>query len=195
MGDHRTGIFYYERSLPFLRESQDGESTTEAFRHLATSHQALGQDEEAMSYMREMGLEQAALWSSLISSLHPEIAEVVMPRYAAGEYGDAVLAAFTRLEEAFRSRTPDVDEKSVSGRIRSWVVPDKRGLQPFVDPDGLRSFQNFCVSSFGIFRNAVAHNWRGFNSLDAFAAISVAHLIASMIDTPDQTHPLVQSSH
>ena len=144
-----------------------------------------------MSYIREMGLEQAALWSSLIASLHPEIAEVVTPRYVAGEYGDAVLAAFTRLEEAFRQRTVDVDEKSVSGRIRSWVVPEKRGLAPFADPDGLRSFQNFCVSSFGILRNAIAHKWRDFNSLDAFAAIGVAHLIATMIDNPENIQPLV----
>jgi hypothetical protein len=57
-------------------------------------------------------------------------------------------------------------------------------MAPFRDADGLRSFQNFCVSSFGILRNAAAHRWREFNGVDAFAAIAVAHLIASLLDAP-----------
>jgi tetratricopeptide (TPR) repeat protein len=191
LGDHRTGIYYYERALTYFRDLQDNDKATQTYRHLAASHQALEQYEEAMSYMREMGLEQAALWASLLASLHPEISAVVTPRYVAGEHGDAVLAAFGKLEEAFRERTSDVDERSVSGRIRHWVTPEVRGLAPFVDPDGLRAFQNFCVSSFGILRNAAAHKWRDFNSVDSFAAVGVAHLIASLMDLPESTRPLV----
>jgi hypothetical protein len=185
MGDHRSGIRYYERALSHFRETGEAEKTTATFRALAASHQALEEYEQSMAYMREMGLEQSALWASLLGSMHPGVAEVVRPRYLAGEYADAVLAAFAYLETCFGERTIGVDERSVSGRIRYWVTPEQRGLPPFRDADALRAFQNFCVASFGILRNSAAHHWREFDGVDSMAAGAVAHLIASLLDAPE----------
>ena len=191
LDDNQLGIHYYERALESYGELQTTDRTSEVYRLLSASHQALGQFDEAMSYMRSMGLEQAALWASLLKSLHPEIAEVVTTKYLSGEYGDTVLAAFSKLEQAVIERTTECDERSVSGRIRAWVVPEKRGLAPFGDEERLRAFQNFCVSSFSIFRNAAAHNWRDFDGVDSFAAIAVAHMIATYLDEPTSDRPLV----
>jgi hypothetical protein len=146
-----------------------------------------------------MGLEQAALWKSLLQSLHPEIASEVAPRYLSGEYKDAVVAAFALLEKAIEERTPDAtlrDGKpvSVGSRIRQYVSEDARGLEPFADPVALQSFQNFCVGSFGVLRNAAVHGWRQFNGVDAFAGIAVAHVIAELLDPPDARKPLLAAN-
>jgi tetratricopeptide (TPR) repeat protein len=192
--DHHTAIYHFERALTYFRDQPDNERLSETYRHLASSHQALEHYDQAMTYMREMGLEQAALWKSLLASMHPEIGEAALTKYLAGEYTDAVAEAFSVLERAFQERTEGVDEKSVSGRIRYFVTPEVRGVAPFRDVESLRNFQNFCVSSFGILRNAAVHRWREFNGVDALTAIGVAHLIGSPIDSPEQGRPLLAAS-
>ena len=191
MGEHRTAVRYFERALGHFRTVGDSENLTETYKRLAASHQALEQYVEAMAAMREMGLEQAALWKSLLHSMRTEVSEASADRYLAGDYGDAVHAVFTVLERAFQERAPDAEGHSVSSRIRHWITADARGLSPFPDEDALRAFQNFCVGAFGVFRNAAVHEWRTFDGVDAFAGIAVAHVIASLIDAPGTERPLI----
>ena len=182
MGDHRTAVRYFERALANFKAVEDAANVTETYRRLATSYQSLQRYDDAMASMRELGLEQAALWRSLLHSMHADVCAASADKYLAGDYGDAVLAAFAMLEQAIALRTPDIDDRSVSGRIRHWVVPERRGLPPFPNEDALRAFQNYCVSAFGIFRNAAAHRWHDFDSVSAFAGIAAAHVIASLLD-------------
>lgn len=193
-GDHRTAVRNFDRALAQFRTVEDSEKVTQTFRRLAASYQALEQYEKAMEAMREMGLEHAALWKSLLQAMNSDISDASANKYLAGEYGDAVLAAFTILEQEIEKRTAVPAEggsvgsdrrQSVGGRLREWVTPDARGIAPFPDEDALRAFQNFCVGAFGLYRNAAAHHWRGFDSIDAFTGIAVAHVIASLLDEPD----------
>lgn len=189
LNNHGSAIEHFKRARDSFKLRSDKDLLAESFRWLATCHQALGEFDDAMTCMREMGLEQARLWNSLLASLNPEISTVVSRRYAEGNYNDAIAAAFQVLEEAIALRTPEIVPEngrppSTSKRLRAYLTPEARGIAPFGDAQALNSFQNFCVGSFGIFRNAVAHGWRQFDGVDAFAAIAAAHVIASLLDSP-----------
>jgi len=140
---------------------------TETYRALVASLHSAGRFDDALQYMRQMGLEQAGLWESLLHHLHPKVREASIRPYLQGDYRNAVTNAYTALESMFIERTPQITRGMVSSRIEAWLRPTARGVGPF-DEKQLENLQRFTLASFDLFRNPLAHQLSAVEGVDAF---------------------------
>ena len=186
-GDHVEAIRYFRRALSRYKDLSEREQVIRAYQLLVTSHQSLGQVQEALECMREMGLEHASMWNILVKDLHPLVSRPSHPSFLAGAYSDAINAGFRALEREFRIRAANLaSDKDLAGEpisqvIRLWLASDLPDVPQFPKPKSLERFAELCVASFDIIRNASMHGSPRHSPVDAFACLSIAHLIATTI--------------
>jgi tetratricopeptide (TPR) repeat protein len=185
-GDHSKAVSMFKKALTRFREIDDADHSIETYRRLATSYHALERFDEAIECLREMGLEQASIWHSLLKTFHADVAEAAVDRFLNQDFNAATQEAFKAVERHFRAHDESGDpRRAVGAVIREWSTPERRGLAPFQDKDELTNYANFCVGAFGVIRNRVVHGRLQLSSTDAMAALGVAHLISSLVEIPE----------
>ena len=186
-GLHLDAIRLYDEALRRFGEVDDTERMIATYSRLATSYQALGRVDEALKCVREMGLEEASLWNSLLRNYDSAVAAAATDKFANQSFDDAVKDAFTEIERRFRTHDESGDPtRSVAAVIREWVKPDRRGVAPFLNERELSEFANFCTGAFSLIRNPVVHGRRTLSGTDAMAALGVAHVIIGLIEAPEE---------
>jgi tetratricopeptide (TPR) repeat protein len=188
-GQHEGGILQFQAALNDFKSLRYVEQVAETYKNLASCYHAIQDFDEALECMREMGLEQAALWGSLIANLQPDVRAAVDAAYASGKYGQAVQAAFHAVEARLQELVPG--RGAVSDKVREWATEERRGLAPFADGQLLTSYQRFVTSAFDILRNRSVHGGWDPTAVDALAAICVAHLIHIWLEADDGTSPIL----
>lgn len=164
-----------------------------AYQMLIMCYQAQGKMAEALELIRDAGAEHAAMYNALVKDLHPQIAAASEPMFRRGRYTNAIANAYADLERAFKERSrelpnPPADSEPVSSHIKAWISANKNVPQ-FSKPSTLDKFRDFCIGSFELVRNSAVHGDVDHTPADAFAALAIAHLIATTLDgattTPD----------
>jgi len=184
-GDHSQAVSMFKKALTRFREVEDADKSIETYRRLATSYHALERFDEAIECLREMGLEQASIWHSLLRTFDADIADASVDRFLNQDFNAATQEAFKVLEQKFRSHDElDDGHRAVGAVIRDWATPERRGLAPFETKDELTNFANFSVGAFSVIRNRVVHGRVQLSSTDAMAALGVAHLISALVEAP-----------
>jgi hypothetical protein len=123
----------------------------------------------------------------MLTQLHPEIARAARPSFTAGDYEAAVHMAFRCCEDALRGELGE-READLSVLAKRWFTPESRGLAPWALERELTAFRNLWIGAFGALRNPLAHRPAPMSATEAFAWLSVTHLMLTLLRArPDAT--------
>jgi tetratricopeptide (TPR) repeat protein len=184
-GGHERAVHEFTTALGEFDTLMMEEERTRTYRELSASHHALGEFDLAMECMRKMGLEQAALWGSLLDNFDDNLRSVCQQAYLRGDYKSAVTGAFAAFEQALRSRADTLSgvgaRANASELAEAWYRPDARGTGE-LDEKNLAQLRSFAIAGFNLFRNPVLHKEVSLNGLQAFVALAVAQYLYTSLD-------------
>jgi tetratricopeptide (TPR) repeat protein len=150
-GMYAAAIDDYERALALYREMHREDRGNEVLRRLAKTHQNNGDLEQALECLRQIGRERARLWNVLLANLHEDLVQTCGVAYREGRFDRAVSNALAVAS--------------------SWLREAERDQRA---DDAIRSAVEF------LSRLVEDPAWQP-NGVDALAAISVAHLVSTML--------------
>jgi tetratricopeptide (TPR) repeat protein len=189
-GHHGDAIDHLRRSLDGFTELSQDDHRNAAYRLLVTSHQACGNVKEALNCLRQMDAERISMYDVLVKDLDPTIANAASASFTAESYSTAIDLAFAALEREFKDRTVALggqvtSSEGVATHIQVWgeVVPVDGVI--FIDRASAQAFAQFCASSFDVMR-AMTYKGSDVRTVDAFAALSIAHWIARALKVTAQ---------
>jgi tetratricopeptide (TPR) repeat protein len=189
-GEYPTAIRRFQSALAQFKRTRRTEWVAATYQRLAGCYQTTGRIDDALALMHEMGLQQAQLWRSLLSYLHPIVVDAAQTRYLDGDYRGAIIESYRRIERELATRLAasvgraDAIPDMVSDRIREWVRADARGVAPFRDVRQLENYRDFSVAAFDLFRNRAMHGETPPDAIEAFAGLAVAHVVLAYLDAP-----------
>lgn len=187
-GEHERAVQQFKSALDDFDSLLLDEERSLTYKEMAMCYHALGQYEQAMECMRKMGLEQAALWGSLLDHFSSEIRNSAQQAYLRGDYGHAIAGAYGAVEKALRERTLGVEglgnRPTVSALIDAWYQTGARGLGD-LDEKSLANLRRFASAAFDLFRNSVMHSSRstGMDGVEGFVALAVANHLVETLDS------------
>jgi tetratricopeptide (TPR) repeat protein len=186
-GEHELAITRFTQALEGYRTLSQDDERRATYKQLMTCYQALGQTDEALDCMRQMDAERSSMYRALLKDLHDQIAGASQPNFADERYAAAIVDAFRTLEVTFKERAallPDPPRsRSIQDIITRWAEARPNDAPRFQTPEGFGKFASFCAASFALFRNPAQHRPpEAMSPLEAFAALSVAHWIMTVLE-------------
>ncbi len=193
-GDHDQAIVEFQEALSGFDRQMMEDEKVRTYKELASSYHAIEEFGAAMDCMRQMGIEQAAIWGSLFDSFDEEIRLGVQAPYLRGEFASSVSNGYKVLESALQDRTRQLVEQgtrpaTASELIDRWFTPEVRGSADLGERR-LGQLRLLARSGFDLFRNSVAHSTNPVSGLDAFVGVAIAQYVYSHLDLP--THLQVE---
>lgn len=140
----------------------------------------------------DMPLRLAAVRMLRTENLHPAIAGLVVPSFAAAKYDVAVFEAFRALEVAVRRKAGFVDGKIGVKLMQDAFHPEHGPLaEPRQDSGERYSRQHLFAGAIGSFKNPSSHREVNYaNPAEAAEAIGLASLLLRMLDrAPSAPNP------
>jgi tetratricopeptide (TPR) repeat protein len=184
-GNHESAVGEFTSALKDFDTLMLEDEKVRTYKELVSSYHALGEYGLAMESMRKMGLEQAALWGSLLDSFESEIRVATQSAFLRGDYRAAIAGAYSALESALRKRTSGTggltERSNASEFIKAWYRVDARGLGT-LDDKTLEQLSNLATAAFNLFRNRSLHGGQPLSGVDAFVGISIAQYLHSTLD-------------
>lgn len=185
-GDHTRALRELSSALTSIDALQLEDERVAIYKALASSHHALGEYDMAMRCMRQMGLEQAAIWGSLLDSFDSRLRDASQSAYLRGDYETAVAHAFNVLESELRRRveslTHSTSKQGIPAIANAWYMRN-------ADPDTRDTVEghrrNLCSEAFALFRNPVAHGRGAGDGATSFCALSIVNYLLTSLDASE----------
>lgn|GEM_PF-2864449 len=203
-GEHDRAIVEFQEALSGFDRQMMEDEKVRTYKELAASYHAIEDFAAAMDCMRQMGLEQAAIWGSLFDSFDEKIRLGVQAPYLRGEFSTAVSNGYKVLETALQDRTGENTgaghrPANASDMIDRWFTSDARGSSD-IGERRLGQLRALARSGFDLFRNSVVHSSDSMSGLDAFVGVAIAHYVYTHLDAPggsryDDAEVHVHSGH
>ena len=161
MNRHKDSIEQFEKALAWYRRANRQDKLNDVLRKLAAAYHNVGEIERSLDCIRQIGREQTRIWGMLLSNLHDDISSVSLAQYNNEEYGRAVALAADVVRKWLR-KAEALENPTSSGVEHATVV-----------------FARSAVDLLGQLTDGDGWNPSG---LDAVAAISVAHLVGTLME-------------
>jgi tetratricopeptide (TPR) repeat protein len=184
--NHVRAVGFFRKAIAGFAALNDEAGRRSTYRMLIASYQAMGETTTALECVREMDTHQSTMFNVLLADLHPMVVQASRASYADGRYSETISSAFGKLERTFKRRTGDPAATSggmrtnISKLIRDWGATGPAELLGMSE-NRAKSFVEFSVAAFDLFRNRAVHEDADFGPTEAFAALAVAHIIASTL--------------
>ncbi len=187
-GDHDQAIAEFQEALSGFDRQMMEDEKVRTYKELASSYHAIEEFGAAMDCMRQMGIEQAAIWGSLFDSFDEQIRLGVQAPYLRGEFASSVSNGYKVLESALQDRTRGLVRQgtrpaTASELIDHWFTPEARGSADLGERR-LGQLRSLARSGFDLFRNSVAHSTNPVSGLDAFVGVALAQYVFAHLDLP-----------